>query len=136
VSQPERPPPFQQQVTFLGVRDLTATAAFYHNILGLTLVLDQGACLIYAASETAFLGFCEHLQTADNAAEGETAGPIITLVSHQVDAWHRYLVGRGVAVEKPPAHNPTYNIYHLFIRDPDGYLVEIQQFLDPAWPNP
>eukprot|EP01052_Picozoa_sp_SAG31_P036247 SAG31_NODE_4493_length_3188_cov_2.660084_4_plen_307_part_00 len=26
------------------------------------------------------------------------------------------------------------SIYNLFIRDPAGYLVEIQAFLDPAWP--
>ena len=38
-------------------------------------------------------------------------------------------------MEKPPTYNPTYHIYHLFVRDPDGYLVEIQTFLDPAWPK-
>jgi extradiol dioxygenase family protein len=27
--------------------------------------------------------------------------------------------------------------YHLcFLRDPNGYFIEIQQFLDPAWPGP
>jgi len=25
-------------------------------------------------------------------------------------------------------------IYHCFLRDPNGYLLEIQRFLDPAWP--
>ena len=28
------------------------------------------------------------------------------------------------------------SIYNLFIRDPADYLVEIQAFLDPAWPSP
>jgi hypothetical protein len=28
------------------------------------------------------------------------------------------------------------NIYHCFLRDPNGYLIEIQRFLDPAWPRP
>jgi catechol 2,3-dioxygenase-like lactoylglutathione lyase family enzyme len=40
-----------------------------------------------------------------------------------------------VAIEKRPTMNTTYNIYHFFMRDPDGYLVEIQRFLDPAWPS-
>ena len=33
----------------------------------------------------------------------------------------------------PPALNPEYGIYHCFLRDPNGYLVEIQRFLDPSW---
>ncbi|CAK0856243.1 unnamed protein product [Prorocentrum cordatum] len=41
----------------------------------------------------------------------------------------------GVPLEKEPTLNPRYNIYHLFIRDPDGHLVEIQQFRDPMWPR-
>ena len=25
------------------------------------------------------------------------------------------------------------HIYHCFLRDPNGYLIEIQRFLNPAW---
>ena len=41
--------------------------------------------------------------------------------------------GRGVF---GPRNDPQYNIYHCFIRDPAGYLIEIQEFKDPAWPKP
>ena len=34
---------------------------------------------------------------------------------------------------RPPAHNPRFGIYHLFLRDPDGHLVEIQRFDDADW---
>ena len=61
---------------------------------------------------------------------------ILTLVSREVDAWHERLVSRSVAIVKPPTRNDRFRIYHCFVRDPDGYLVEIQQFLDPAWPSP
>jgi catechol 2,3-dioxygenase-like lactoylglutathione lyase family enzyme len=40
---------------------------------------------------------------------------------------------RGVAIEKPPAANPEFEIYHFFFRDPNGYLLEIQRFDDPRW---
>jgi catechol 2,3-dioxygenase-like lactoylglutathione lyase family enzyme len=33
-----------------------------------------------------------------------------------------------MTVPKPPAHNPRYGIYHCFLHDPNGYLVEIQSF--------
>jgi len=124
------PPPFDQQVTFLYTNDLAAAARFYEDILQLPLVLDQGSCRVYRVSRDAFLGLC---------ARPEPATPdsvIITLVSNQVDAWHEHLLAQGVTIEKAPTLNQAYNIYHLFARDPNGYLIEIQTFLDPSWPHP
>jgi catechol 2,3-dioxygenase-like lactoylglutathione lyase family enzyme len=124
-------PPLDQQVTFLFVRNLAATAAFYEEVLALPLVLDQGSCRIYAVSGGAFLGFCER--------SGVTPAPeglIITLVSQAVHEWAAYLETKGVTLEKPPTRNETYNITHCFLRDPDGYLLEIQTFHDPDWPPP
>lgn len=123
-------PPIDQQVTFLSTADLEATAVFYEQILGLELVLDQGACRIYRVSDDAFIGFCAHLTTAETSR-----GVILTLVSDRVDDWGRYLHARGITLEKEPQLNPRFNIYHLFVRDPNGYLVEIQTFRDPAWPR-
>ena len=123
-------PGLDQQVTFLYTRDLAATAVFYERVLGLPLVLDQGNCRIYGVGAAAFVGFCERA----DAPERPT-GVILTLVTREVDAWYDFLRRQGVSFEKPPALNPTYNIYHCFLRDPNGYLLEIQTFLDPAWPG-
>jgi catechol 2,3-dioxygenase-like lactoylglutathione lyase family enzyme len=57
---------------------------------------------------------------------------ILTLVTDDVDGWHERFIAAGVTSEKPPQHNPTFNIYHCFLRDPNGYLLEIQRFEDPA----
>lgn len=122
-------PPIDQQVTFLYTRDLAATAHFYETVLRLPLALDQGSCRIYRVSRDGFLGFCQR-----DDAPARPAGVIFTLVTPDVDAWHRYLSEQGIALEKPPTFNPAYNIYHLFLRDPNGYLIEIQRFQDPAWP--
>ena len=122
-------PALNQQVTFLYTRDLAATAAFYENVIGLALVLDQGSCRIYRVAGRAFLGFCERAE-----APAQPQGIILTLVSDAVDAWYDYLRAQGVAFERPPQHNETYNIYHCYLRDPNGYLIEIQRFLDPSWP--
>jgi catechol 2,3-dioxygenase-like lactoylglutathione lyase family enzyme len=123
-------PPISQQVTFLYTRDLTATAVFYEKTLELPLILDQGSCRIYQINGDAFLGFCQRVETPERPV-----GIIFTLVTADVDGWHAYLQSKGVSLEKAPQHNPEYNIYHFFLRDPNGYLIEIQRFLDPAWPN-
>jgi catechol 2,3-dioxygenase-like lactoylglutathione lyase family enzyme len=98
----------------------------------LSLVLDQGTCRIYRVSGNAFIGLC---QRKDWAIQPSDPAPVIfTLVTAQVDEWYAHLSGQGVAFEKPPTLNPQYNIFHCFLRDPNGYLIEIQRFLDPAWP--
>ncbi len=123
---PLQPEPFAQQVTFLYTRDLAATAQFYEDVLGLPLVRDQGDCRIYRVSAAAFLGFCRR----DVAPEGPQ-GIIITLVTEDVDGWYARLQARGAAFERPPQANPQYHIYHCFLRDPNGCLIEIQHFDDP-----
>ena len=120
--------PIDQQITFLYTRDLETTARFYEQMLGLPLALDQGSCRIYRVSSDGYLGFCQR-----NAASEQPDGVIFTIVTQEVDRWYEHLVARGIAFEKPPALNPKYNIYHCFLRDPNGYLIEIQRFLDPAW---
>ncbi|WP_334780974.1 VOC family protein [Nostoc sp.] len=49
-------------------------------------------------------------------------------IEQQVDEWFEYLRERSVEFEKPPTLNEKYNIYHCFLRDPSGYLIEIQRF--------
>jgi catechol 2,3-dioxygenase-like lactoylglutathione lyase family enzyme len=120
---------FEQAVTFLYTDDLDASAAFYGETLGLALVLDQGACRIFRIAAGAFLGICR-----PGKPRPEPGGVIVTLVSDDVDGWYERLTKRGVAFEGPPRRNPAFGIYHCFLRDPSGYLVEIQRFEDPAWP--
>ena len=94
----------------------------------LHLVLDQGGCRIYKVVDTAYVGICERVDAVE-----QPKGIIFTLVVPDVDAWYTYLRDRGVSFEKAPAINDAYGIYHCFARDPNGYLIEIQRFLNPNW---
>jgi len=118
--------PIAQHITFLDTRDLARTADFYERILGLRLARDQGTCRIYHVSGNAFVGFCERADAVPPAS-----GITLTLVSDHVDEWCRRLRAHGVEFVKDPADNPPYRIYNAFVRDPNGYLVEIQRFWDP-----
>jgi catechol 2,3-dioxygenase-like lactoylglutathione lyase family enzyme len=118
---------FDAQITFCYTRDADASYRFYEEILGLPLVLDQGGCRIYKTAKDAYLGMC------DRATAPKPSGVILTLVTDDVDGWHRRLADQGVPFTKEPAHSPEYGIYHCFFRDPNGYLLEIQRFDDPDW---
>jgi catechol 2,3-dioxygenase-like lactoylglutathione lyase family enzyme len=114
-------------ITFLKTRDLQKTTEFYAHTLGMPLVLDQGTCKIFRVGSAAFLGFC----LTDNATGGNEV--IITFVVNDVDEACLELEKTGIKIEVRPRYNPHYHIYQFFVRDPNGYLVEVQRFFDPSW---
>jgi catechol 2,3-dioxygenase-like lactoylglutathione lyase family enzyme len=114
-------------IVFFRTTDLDATSHFYGEILGLPLVLDQGQCRIYRSSRDGFVGFCR----GQEAVSGRQA--VVTLVSDDVDGWAERIQAAGITLERSPTHNDEYKIYHLFVRDPNGILVEVQRFDDPHW---
>jgi catechol 2,3-dioxygenase-like lactoylglutathione lyase family enzyme len=126
-------PPIDQQITFLYTRDLQKTAHFYEEVMELPLVVDQGTCRIYRITDSAYVGFCQNDTAPDPATNAEKRTVIVTLVTNAVDAWYEHLQANGVQFEKAPATNEQYKIYHAFLRDPNGYLLEIQRFLDADW---
>lgn len=115
----------ERQIIFLYTQELAETAHFYENLLHLRLVLDQGDCRIYETAARAYVGFCKRTQPEGELREGV----ILTLVTSEVDEWYQSLSAQGVEFEHPPVLNPKYQIYHCFLRDPNGYRIEIQQFL-------
>ncbi|MEA3326825.1 MAG: VOC family protein [Chloroflexota bacterium] len=117
---------FYQQITFLHSQDLQATRHFYNEVLGLPLVRDQGSCLIFSVTESAYLGFCEHITPIKIGRR-----VILTLVTNNVDEWYAVLKDRGVDLISEPKSNPLFQIYHFFLNDPDGYWIEIQRFDQP-----
>ncbi|MBW4509971.1 MAG: VOC family protein [Scytonematopsis contorta HA4267-MV1] len=120
-------PPIEQQITFLYTNDLSASSHFYENKLGFDLWLDQGTCRIYSVAGSGYLGICQASETSKPAVD-KNKGVIFTLVTQQVDEWFEYLKAQGIEFEKPPTLNEKYRIYHCFLRDPNGYLIEIQRF--------
>lgn len=118
-----------QAITFLKTHDLEATTNFYTGVFGFPLALDQGACRIFIVRQGAYIGFC--------LTDGPIGSPevIVTLVVDDVDEVCQLVEQAGAKIEVRPRFNPRYKIYQCFVRDPNGYLLEVQRFLDPAW-NP
>lgn len=114
-------------ITFLKTRDLEETTQFYTRIMGFELALDQGTCRIFRISKNCYIGFC--------LTEGSTGSDeiIFTLEIDDVDGACAYFEAQGIEIDVKPRLNERYRIYQMFIRDPNGYSIELQRFLDPAW---
>jgi catechol 2,3-dioxygenase-like lactoylglutathione lyase family enzyme len=125
-------PPIFQQVTWIYTKDLDGTAAFYTDVLGLQQVFDQGLCRIMRMADNSFLGVC----FARPGRHVEPNGVVITMVSEEksgVDAWYDKFQTSGASTEGAPEAKEDFNVYCFFAKDPNGYLIEFQCFLDPAW---
>lgn len=125
---------FDQQITFIYSKDLPRAAAFYETVLGFTPVqIQEGGCRIYkTAADGGFLGICRERPGRTSNPEGT----ILCWVTQDVDDWDTRLRAAGITPEGPPARSEAFGVYHLFFRDPDGHLLEIQRFDDPDWAVP
>jgi len=131
----KRPPiEIDQQVVFVYTDAFDSTVAWYENVLGLELILDQGQARIYRTSSSSFLGVCK----VRPGRYVEPKGVVLTLATKPaaVDQWFRRLSEQGADILGPPERNDMFNVYAFFVRDPNGYLIEFQSFLDPRWPLP
>ena len=45
-------------------------------------------------------------------------------------------IDAGAESVSEPVQLEEWPVTAAFVKDPDGYLVEIQAFLDPSWPRP
>jgi catechol 2,3-dioxygenase-like lactoylglutathione lyase family enzyme len=122
-------PRIDSQITWVYTADLPGTARFYAETLGLPMVLDQGQCRVFRTSKTSFIGVCH----ARPGRFVEPKGVVLTIETPDVDGWHARLKAAGATIEAPPAISEVYKIHAFFARDPNGYLLEFQRFLDPHW---
>ncbi|WP_020591291.1 VOC family protein [Kiloniella laminariae] len=121
-------PEINQSVVFTYCDDLAEASRFFSEIMELDFVVDQGACHIFRLTGQSYLGVC-CLPDRPRSQAGVT----ITLVSDDVEGWHRFLTAKGVAYVKPPSHSTQFGVYSSLFISPHGYRIEIQHFDKPDW---
>ena len=109
--------PKQMTSAMSGLNDFTAT------VIG--MVRDEESARIFNAGSGGLIGVC----SAFGNRVVEPKGGMITLVTDDVDAWFSLLQSKGIDVDSPPHILEKFNIYTFFLKDPNGYLIEFQQFL-------
>ena len=116
---------FDQQIIFLTVKDLEASSKFYGEVFGFRMARDQGSCKIYHLSGNSYIGLCE------GEPPREPSGSAQCWVIDDVDGCYEVAKAHGLDIMFKPRYNPKYQIYHFYLKDPDGHVIEIQRFDDP-----
>lgn len=105
---------------FMRVSDLARARAFYVDLLGLQVLMEEpGGYLRVGTSD----GFHIGIEAGDPAAVGGR-GLEINLRVDDVDRVYADLVAQGVRFTAPPADQP-WGARHAFFSDPDGVPLSI-----------
>ncbi len=111
-------------ITFQYYRDLPTAMAFYEQILGFTLAIDQGWSKIYRIDGQAHVGLVDEARGMQKWAEKKTVQ--ICLRVPDVDAWHAWAAANSVEGLTEPRDSAELGIRAFVMNDPEGYQIEVQ----------
>ena len=124
----QRPPnKIELAITFIYFHDLPRAMAFYENVLGLELVIDQGWSKIYKISAGAHVGLVDQAVGMHRANEVKPVQLCIRVAD--VDAWHAWITRCDVQGLTVPKSNSQLGIRAFVFNDPEGYQIEVQSVL-------
>ena len=113
-------------ITFLYYRDLPRAYAFYRDVLGLPLAIDQGdLAKILRIAPGAHVGLVDEAKGMNNW-QAEKCVQLCIRVS-DVQSWHAYMSEMSVDNLSDMFQNDNLGIRAFVFRDPEGYQIEIQQ---------
>jgi predicted enzyme related to lactoylglutathione lyase len=126
----QRPEGATLAITFLYYKDVPAAQAFYEDILGFTLAIDQGWAKILHMGGAAHIGLVDETKGMNNWQPEKCVQVCIRVPD--VDAWYAYCSGRGVPNLSELFINDEIGIRAFVFDDPEGYQVEIQSATRPG----
>ncbi len=112
-------------IVFFPCRNLKETVDFYTSLAGITLSQEMNRCTILD-SGYGYLGFCEY-EDGRPMASGVCVS-LNTQSMEEVDEYYREIMRKKPEwIVHPPKHHDCFPVYSFFMKDPNGYLVEIQK---------
>ena len=116
---------------FITVRKVARSRAFYTEVLGGTVVLEENPCIVRLANSWIIMnpggpptpdkpGI-----TVVNYEPGDTTSIFLNLRVADIDACYRKWSDRGATFLTPPIDRGAE--IRCYMRDPDGYLIEVGQ---------
>ncbi|SDA52135.1 VOC family protein [Mesorhizobium qingshengii] len=103
----------------IATQDIAAAKRFYHDVLGLDLLMDHGWIATYGSAGTMDI----QISFAEQGGSG-TPVPDLSIEVDDVEAALEAMKTAGFAIEYGPAEEP-WGVRRFYVRDPYGRLVNI-----------
>jgi predicted enzyme related to lactoylglutathione lyase len=124
----QRPDGPSLAITFLYYRDLDRAVAFYEQVLGFQIAIDQGWSKIMAITGAAHVGLVDESRGMHRASDPKPVQICIRVPD--VDAWHAWVSTQNVNGLTEAKSSTALRIRAFVFNDPEGYQIEVQSALD------
>lgn len=120
----------QLTITFWYYKDLAKAEAFYRDIMGFTLAIDQGWAKIMHIGGGAHVGLVDENHGMHNS---EPVKPVqLCIRVPDVDGWYAYVQDVGVDNLSELFVNDEIGIRAFVFTDPEGWQIEVQTATRPG----
>ncbi len=116
---------FESSINFYPCLDIEKTTDFYINEIGLSLYQDQGTCRIFDTGY-GYIGFCEY---DDHILCNKTCISFNVASKEDVFKYYEKFKQKQIPGITEPKKHPKYEVYSFFMKDINGYTLEIQKLL-------
>ena len=111
-------------ITFLYYRDLPAAANFYRDVLGLSLVIDQGWAKIFRLADGAHVGLVDETRGMNTWQPHKCVQ--LCLRVPDVAAWYGWARSHNLPALSDLFENQELGIRAFVFEDTEGYQIEVQ----------
>jgi predicted enzyme related to lactoylglutathione lyase len=113
-------------ITFFYYEDLAKASEFYEKVMGFQLVQDQRWAKIYRINDSSYVGCVDGSVGYHKPSDDKPV--MLTVVVKDPDAWYTHLREHGAETLNEPHDDEELNLRIFLLRDPEGYVIEIQKF--------
>ena len=117
---------FDIQITWIYCSNLEISHHFYARTLGVAAAAGRGLSAGLQNHRWAPQSVCV---AHSRIGWSSLRGGMISLVTADVNGWYKQLAESGVTTRGAPHVLEEFGVYTFFAEDPDGYVIEFQQFL-------
>ena len=114
-------------ITFFYYADLETATKFYEEVMGFEKVIDIPLAKVFKVHGDSHVGLVDGHTGYLKFKEDKPV--MLSWFSDGIDEWFENLKSKGVHVEQPPEKQLYLDMKTLLFRDPEGYLLEIMQWL-------
>jgi predicted enzyme related to lactoylglutathione lyase len=125
---------FEGMITFTYYDDLEGAVDFYSDLFGFELVIDLEHAKVFKVAENTHFGLVSGQKGYLKTSEDKPV--MLTFIVEDIEAWNKHLKRKGIKIEQPPKEADYLKMKTLLIRDPEGYVVEILEFLKKPYGHP
>ena len=114
-------------ITFFYYSDIDRAESFYSGKLGFQKVIDVGFARVFRVADGIHVGIVDSARGYLKAAKGKPV--MLSWFTDDIETWRKRLLAEGIEIELGPKEADYLHMKTMLFKDPEGYTLEILQWL-------